>query len=304
MYGAIFYRYRRLEISYDRKAYKFFGYNTKVSSLSQVLNETFKLEKNLDEETLATCCEAYKAYLLQPDNLEGHKIVADQFPYIKNDPKFLTNLNEIISIARTRAKPLTRQLLVISFVQSVGQLLQETDKKLLILLPQVIQLVTDQREKKELLRREDILELINSQLVAEENLKKVLTLSLPEELGLEGVLVNGSYYLSFQDYLLQAININSKYTLLGAYVIALSRCNFKMTNLRDALNISINSILSNQLDDEAKDLGLNALKNYISCFDKPNLDCRSWDEEKGGEFLMRDLEIRQNNLRKISPVSY
>ncbi|KTC84183.1 hypothetical protein [Legionella brunensis] len=303
--GAIFYRYKRLDNSYSQP-YAFFGYNAKNScTLFQVLEEEFKLDK-LDDETLATCCEAYKTYLEQPDLTVENKTVGDQFPYIQEDPDFYINLKEIIVTARQKALPITRQLHVISFVESVAQSLRETDKAIADILPKFSKMVIGKFTKESFLTRDNLLELINSfQPTMSETSKEILKLSLPERVLPQGVPIPSSEmtrYIGFQDYLSQALTINSTYTLLGAYVMALGRCNSHTPKLKDVLNSGINSMVENLLDDTAKELSLTAFKNYVEIPGRPQLNCKAWSDDTGEEHMKMDLDIRHNKLKQVSEV--
>lgn len=305
--GAIFYRYKRIELSYSPYLYKpyfFLSKGPKNSALFQILQKEFNLDQ-LDDETLATCCEAYKSYLEQADNsIEGGgRKIGDLFPYIQKDPDFYINLNKIITDARRRAAPITFQLHVIAFVQSVSKALQKTDKIILKILPQLVTSALQQLEKEPSLTRQHLiglLALIQSS-PEEEVATEVLKMILPKEIFSEGVILNDTpeEMIPFSDYLYQALNVSSNYTLLGAYVLALNKCTSNTSQVRDALNAAINSMGSNQLDDKSKILALTALKRYTDIQGIPALDCRAWRDEVEG-YMKMDLDNQLNQLRNAS----
>ncbi|STX47994.1 Uncharacterised protein [Legionella hackeliae] len=121
--GAVLYRYQRIILSYNSKFLFYLGYSADNSCVKLILEEEFEFEKQkLDAETIATCCEAYKAYLEQEDvSSDKKKKVADQFPYIQEDTEFFSKLKEIIVHARVKARPITIQLQVIVLCSQLQQ---------------------------------------------------------------------------------------------------------------------------------------------------------------------------------------
>ncbi|WED43803.1 hypothetical protein [Legionella cardiaca] len=304
--GAIFYRGKRLEISYAAKTYGFFGYTAEnCCAFYQVLLEEFNL-KTVDDETLAKCCGDYQAYLKQPDINSGKsKTVGEQFPYIQEDPDFYKHLQEIVTTAKLKAEPITRQLRVIAFVQSVAKSLLERDREVANVLPGVIKEVTKAIKEKHVLSHEDLVEVIASiSPKIPQITQEILKISLPAQAEENSVEWNNKKFpLSFEDYFSQVLTINSSYTLLGAYVMALGQCNAKTPKLRDALNASINSVMQNQLDNDSRLMGLKLLKKYISIPDNcPNVNFSAWNADTGEASMKMDLDIRLTALEVPSTV--
>ncbi|ASQ45425.1 hypothetical protein [Legionella clemsonensis] len=314
--GAVIYRFLRIKKSYKPKYYSYFGYSPKDSCTYQILEEDFEFDKQqLDAETIATCCEAYLAYLEQEvvTTIGKKQKVGDQFPYIKEDVDFYKNLKAIIRDARAIAQPITAQLKIISFVQSVAVSFRTMDNNALEVLPKLSSVVSNKLKKSpaQELTSEDVAELLDTiHPAVNEAAKETLKLVLPDMVTSKGVftkvIISNSSpirtedkYLSFQDYVQEALIMNSQYALLGAYILALSRSEADKPELKDALNHAIAAQGVNQLDEKTKKWGLVAFHNYVTIPGIPAINYKCWHADTGYEHMDKELQQQLNKLSRL-----
>jgi hypothetical protein len=298
--GAIFYRFKRIAFSYQSS---YFFTDPNASVFYRILREDFHLDK-LDDETLATCCEAYQNYLktpYAPENKNEGEIVGDLFPYIKNDCDFYLNLEQIVNEAKINAQPIRIQLQVLSFISSVADALKQTDADIFSCLPHLSQIISTILEEKTSLPTDQIIVLARGMKPKPtERTLAVLKLCLPAHISNKKLqLIDGTTLeMTFENYVHQALEISSHYTLLGAYLMALGRCTPETRNLKSTLNDALETKGNNQLDDSTRELALTALKNYMAIPHdlRPVLDCKTWDPDGGEDHMIRDLD---NRLRQL-----
>ncbi|KTD24765.1 Uncharacterised protein [Legionella lansingensis] len=297
--GAIFYRYKRITVSYQGVAYSFLGYTPENSALSRTLEEEFHLLE-LDDETLATCCEAYLAYLRQPDKSRTNKKVGDLFPYIQEDGEFYKKLEQVITVAKIGAQAIRQQLQIIAFVKSVAHALRETDKGVDDIFTELSEVVLEKLKAEPYLTKQDIVSLLRSKKTPKNQIfVEIFILSLPRQgVTKSGVQIEEDWIKPFKDYMVEALSITSNYVLIGSYVMALSLCKTERPKLKDALNHTLGAKGVNQLDDDTIALALEAFKTYVEIPGRPAMDCKAWNLDTGEEHMRQDLIELYNRVMK------
>lgn len=295
--GALFYRLLRIDYSYE--GYSFFGSTEKDSALHEVIIELLSINEvanKLDAQTVATCCAAYRDYLKQEK-------VSEKYSYIAKDSKFFTKLKTIIDVAQINAKPVEKQLQSLVFIQSIAQSLETNDKSFLDTLALLSKSISNKLKSIESLNRANVIELMNALKPAVSIIvKQLIEDLLPPDLSINNrgeVASAGENKGPFQEFMAASLVINSKYTLLGAYVLSLSQCTMDTPHLTSALNNSIGVQLENQLDDEKRELALTALENFMELPGELKVDFKAWG---GSEFMKGELTRQLTALKQSSVV--
>lgn len=315
--GALFYWLQSLKKSHEKK-YPFFNTYINGSVFQRLIAETLNIQEknNLDQDTLANCCEAYSKYLMQ-------KGASEQFAYIKETPNFLVELNHIVKKSSERAGPIRSQLEFIDFIQSMGNMLGKTDKKMNEAINNLSKTIDKKlgRNANASIKCSELVKLLEKLSPSPDRLTKGMIKELlpppsakitmngislafntegiisQEPSGEEVDLCENGDGMSFLDYMQERLEINSHYALFGAYILALDECN-PSSNLAKTIKIALGVTPINPIDMQTKGNALLALKNYIDLPlpEKETIQCDSWDKDNGLDYMKQALEIKLGHL--------
>lgn len=271
--GSAFYRHLRLIQSYLEHGYAVTS--PKNCALHMSLVESFKIRDDyhhpkkmvvteLDPHTIATCCAAYRNYLTP-------QTTRDRYAYIKKDEEYIPKLDKIIKKANKdpRTALIQHQLDYIDYIQSMAKVLDESDQGVYGALPALLELLTRQAAELEheddYLTSREILEGIDSL-----KLSPLLKYQLENLISQDLVFFKNGEVLNedgeredFSNRMERWQRIKSKFILIGAYILTLSKCDESKPFLASTIRKALNVTSSNQIDEKTEELALKELDKFM-----------------------------------------
>lgn len=312
LFGAVVHCYLSLKASYEKEGVAGYlcSFVTSINNcaLNKALLELFNLE-TLDDYSTYLYCSAFWEYLNQP-NTHNH------YEYINKDKDFFVDFKKILHKTNLQAAAIREQLNYIAYIQSIFSSLTQSDDEIANIafnaLEENLASLFKQLGYPNCLTRNDLLDFLE-ELNLSERTRKIFADLLPPNfiidqagnaytLGIETDFENKGPFIGAIGSLLAA---QSKYILLGAYLLCLSNC--IAIPLNKAIKNAIRETVDNAVDTQTYNNAIGQLEKFINRKDTATINCSAWeslDKMKRALLVLKDKYANEPISSDLSDVQF